>query len=229
MAVFFLKRGSTPTIGKRASDYSIGDIIHIKEGGSYVDFRVVHQGKPSSLYDDSCLGTWCLRKEIISLQDYDKTGYYFNLYQSSIFSYLKDTVYPTLGALEKASIKTIKLPSNATDQNGAKLILLSGYEIGFTQQVTPLLPVDGSKLDYFIEGDSATARNMRIMNYNGQPSAWWTRSKATNSNNTFFVVGGGSGGSWNYMPPNAGALGVLYAMVINSDTLFDSATNKIKG
>ncbi len=39
---------------------AIGSKVKLNFGGSPRDFIVVHQGKPSSLYDDSCNGTWLL-------------------------------------------------------------------------------------------------------------------------------------------------------------------------
>ena len=40
------------------SSKAIGSTIKLKVNGSAKDFIVVHQGKPSSVYDDSCNGTW---------------------------------------------------------------------------------------------------------------------------------------------------------------------------
>ena len=42
------------------SSKAIGSTIKLKVNGSAKDFIVVHQGKPSSVYDDSCDGTWVL-------------------------------------------------------------------------------------------------------------------------------------------------------------------------
>ena len=46
------------------SSKAIGSTIKLKVNGSAKDFIVVHQGKPSSVYDDSCNGTWLLMKDI---------------------------------------------------------------------------------------------------------------------------------------------------------------------
>ena len=43
---------------------AVGSIIKLKVNGSAKDFIVVHQGKPSSVYDDSCAGTWLLMQDI---------------------------------------------------------------------------------------------------------------------------------------------------------------------
>ena len=37
---------------------AVGSIVKIKVNGAAKDFIIVHQGKPSSVYDDSCNGTW---------------------------------------------------------------------------------------------------------------------------------------------------------------------------
>jgi len=42
------------------STKSVGSIVKIKISGTLRDFIVVHQGKPSSIYDASCDGTWLL-------------------------------------------------------------------------------------------------------------------------------------------------------------------------
>lgn len=36
---------------------AVGSTIKLKVNGSAEDFIIVHQGKPSSVYDDSCNGT----------------------------------------------------------------------------------------------------------------------------------------------------------------------------
>lgn len=61
--VFFTRRGHPPVLGKLASDYSVGDTVKLIESGSQVDYIVVHQGKPSGIYDESCNGTWLLMKD----------------------------------------------------------------------------------------------------------------------------------------------------------------------
>ena len=39
---------------------AVGSVLKLNLNGSPKNFIVVHQGKPSSLYDDSCDGTWLL-------------------------------------------------------------------------------------------------------------------------------------------------------------------------
>jgi len=42
----------------------VGSIVKIKVNSTLRNFIVVHQGKPSSLYDASCDGTWLLMEDI---------------------------------------------------------------------------------------------------------------------------------------------------------------------
>ncbi len=46
------------TLGSKA----VGSIVKLNFDGAMREFLVVHQGKPSSLYDESCNGTWLLMK-----------------------------------------------------------------------------------------------------------------------------------------------------------------------
>ena len=50
----------------KLSTKAVGSIIKLNLNGSPKNFIVVHQGKPSSLYDDSCDGTWVLMQDIHS-------------------------------------------------------------------------------------------------------------------------------------------------------------------
>lgn len=46
------------------SSKAVGSVVKLNVNGAAKEFLVVHQGKPSSLYDDSCNGTWLLMKDI---------------------------------------------------------------------------------------------------------------------------------------------------------------------
>ena len=56
---------------KPLGDYAVGGIVKLNENGSPVDYLVVHQGLPSSMYDASCDGTWLLRKNIVEKRAWD--------------------------------------------------------------------------------------------------------------------------------------------------------------
>ena len=71
----------------KLSTKAVGSIVKIKVNGAAKDFIVVHQGKPSSVYDDSCNGTWLLMKDIYESRQWhsSNTNDYAN---SAIHSYL---------------------------------------------------------------------------------------------------------------------------------------------
>ena len=72
------------------SSKAIGSTIKLKVNGSARNFIVVHQGKPSSVYDDSCNGTWLLMQDIYENRAWhsSNTNDYAN---STIHSYLNST------------------------------------------------------------------------------------------------------------------------------------------
>lgn len=45
------------------SSKAVGSIVKLKVGGVAKNFIVVHQGRPSSVYDTSCDGTWLLMED----------------------------------------------------------------------------------------------------------------------------------------------------------------------
>lgn len=178
---------------------AVGSIVKLKVGGAAKEFIVVHQGKPSSMYDASCNGTWLLMKDIYEDRVWQSEN--INKYESSdIHSYLNSTFLNLFESNIKDAIKQVKIPyrknggSGGTDQSGAnglscKVFLLSGYEVGFTQSNISNSPVDGAKLDYFESGTSWPARSKRIAYMNGSAVYWYLRSPLTNSTLTAMSVG----------------------------------------
>ena len=176
-------------IGNKA----VGSIVKLKENGVLVDYIVVHQGKPSSLYDASCDGTWLLRKDILETRQWHSSN--VNDYaNSTIRAYLDSTVLARFDKDIQAQIKQVKIPyrpGSGTSQsvnsgaNGlsCKIFLLSDREVGYTQSnVNQYIVNDGAKLDYFIDGNSGgTDAQKRIAYLNGSATYWWLRSPNTNS------------------------------------------------
>ena len=74
-----------------------------------MEFIIVHQGKPSDIYDDSCNGTWLLRKDIHSQMVWD-AGNENKLEGSDIQTWLEGTYYNLFDANIKAAIKQVKIP-----------------------------------------------------------------------------------------------------------------------
>lgn len=190
------------------STKAVGSTVKLKVNGTAKEFIVVHQGKPSSLYDNSCNGTWLLMKDIYENRQWHNSNVN-NLENSTIHSYLNGTFLNLFESNIRDAIKQVKLPyrknggSGGSDQSGAngllcKIFLLSGYEIGFTTSDNPYFPVDGAKLSYFEAGTGSSALNKRIAYLNGSAAYWWLRSPFTgNSNYVWLVVTSGGCGNCN--------------------------------
>ena len=204
---------------------AVGSIVKIKVNGAAKDFIIVHQGKPSSVYDDSCNGTWLLMKDIYTTYTFGNNNSYKD---SSIHTYLNGTFYNLIDSDIRAAIKQVKIPylngtgggdgSLATGANGlsTKVFLLSGYEVGWTTSDDSNFPKDGTRLAYFGSGSGGNSKRVA---YNGSSTAmWWLRSPYTGNNNGVWYVNtdGSNSVSWcNY------SYGVRPALILPS-TLFVS-------
>ena len=174
---------ATVQLGTKA----VGSIVKLKENGALVDYIVVHQGKPSSLYDASCDGTWLLRKDILETRQWHSSN--VNDYaNSTIKAYLNSTFLARFDANIQAQIKQVKIPyrpgsgTSQTVNSGAnglscKIFLLSDREVGYTQSnVNSYIANDGAKLDYFKDGNGTSEK---IAKLNGSAAYWWLRSPYT--------------------------------------------------
>ena len=227
-----------PVTGVLASSLAVGSTVKLMEGGTAVEYLVVNQGIPenSSLYDASCDGTWLLRKDIHSNRQWDTSN--VNKYESSdINTWLNGDFFNSLGSVEQATIKQVKIPyrknggSGGTDESGAnglsaKIFLLSGYEVGWTTSDYSYFPVDGAKLSYFESGTGTSANNKRIAKLNGSAARWWLRSPyADDAYNVWFVD---SNGSYNFSDASL-SRGIRPALILPSNALFDKTTMLLKG
>lgn len=208
------------------SSKAIGSTIKLKVNGSAKDFIVVHQGKPSSVYDDSCTGTWLLMKDIYTTYTFGNNNSYKD---SSIHTYLNGTFYNLIDSDIRAAIKQVKIPylngtgggdgSLATGANGlsTKVFLLSGYEVGWTTSDDRNFPKDGIRLAYFGSGSGGNSKRVA---YNGSSAdRWWLRSPHTDNHGSVWAVnaeGSYDAGRWNYHSD-----GVRPALILPS-TLFVS-------
>lgn len=202
---------------------AIGSIVKLKESGVAVNYIVVHQGKPSSIYDESCNGTWLLRQDIAENRVWDD-GDVNKLEYSDIHAYLITWITRYDEDIRNA-IKQVKIPyrknggSGGSDQTGAnglscKVFLLSGYEVGWTTSTNPYFPVDGAVLSYF-QGTASTDAK-RIAKLNGTPVHWWLRSPyAGRTDYVWYVNSDGNCSVWSAYY----SLGVRPALILPSTLL----------
>lgn len=208
------------------STKAVGSTVKLKVNGTAKEFIVVHQGKPSSLYDDSCNGTWLLMKDIYENRVWQSGN--INKYESSdIHTYLNNTFLNLFESNIRDAIKQVKIPyrknggSGGTDQSGAnglsaKIFLLSGYEVGWTTSDYSYFPVDGAKLSYFESGTGTSANNKRIANLNGSAADWWLRSPYTDYAGVVWLVR--SGGYYGY-DVASNSFGIRPALILPSTLL----------
>ena len=166
------------------SNKTIGSIVKLKVNGTLRDFIVVHQGKPSAIYDASCDGTWLLMKDCYEARQWHSSN--VNDYASStIHSYLNSTFLNLIDANIRNQIKQVKLPYRAgsgygksvsSGANGlsAKIFLLSAEETSYKHDYMPT--GEGAELAYFRGCVDNGADSKRIANLNGSAANWWLRS-----------------------------------------------------
>lgn len=206
------------------SSKAIGSTIKLKVNGSAKDFIVVHQGKPSSVYDDSCSGTWLLMKDIYENRQWHSsdTNDYAN---STIYSYLNSTFLAMLDSNIQKAIKQVKLPYRkgsgtsttvTSGSNGlpAKIFLLSATEMSFNFSYMP--SGEGAELAYFKGCADNSSDSKRVAYLNGSATYWWLRSPyCVNSLSALYVY---SDGGWNY-GSCSNSYGIRPALILPSTLL----------
>lgn len=206
------------------SSKAIGNTIKLKVNGSAKDFIVVHQGKPSSVYDDSCNGTWLLMKDIYESRQWhsSNTNDYAN---STIHSYLNSTFLAMFDSNIQKAIKQVKLPYRkgsgtsttvTSGSNGlsAKIFLLSATETSFSFSYMP--SGEGAELAYFKGCADNSSDSKRVAYLNGSAAFWWLRSPYCNdSGNALYVY---SNGDW-YRNGCSSSNGIRPALILPSTLL----------
>ena len=206
------------------SSKAIGSTIKLKVNGSAKDFIVVHQGKPSSVYDDSCNGTWLLMKDIYESRQWhsSNTNDYAN---STIHSYLNSTFLAMFDSNIQKAIKQAKLPYRkgsgtsttvTSGSNGlsAKIFLLSATETSFSFSYMP--SGEGAELAYFKGCADNSSDSKRVAYLNGSATLWWLRSP--NCGNFLSALYVGSNGDW-YGHGCSYSYGIRPALILPSTLL----------
>ena len=206
------------------SSKAIGSTIKLKVNGSARNFIVVHQGKPSSVYDDSCNGTWLLMQDIYENRAWhsSNTNDYAN---STIHSYLNSTFLNLFESNIKNAIKQVKLPYRkgsgtsttvTSGSNGlsAKIFLLSATETSFDFSYMP--SGEGAELAYFKGCADNSSDSKRVAYLNGSATVWWLRSPDCNNFNVALYVN--SNGDWGYNYCSS-SCGIRPALILPSTLL----------
>lgn len=175
----------------------VGTTVPLKINGSSRDFIIVHQGLPSSVYDNSCNGTWLLMKDCHESFRSDSTNYTYE--STGIHSYLNNTFISLFDTDVKSAIKQVKIPygigqsygdtSVASGSNGlvTKAFLLSYTETGVTgaaSTIVKALPIEGVVLDYF----NGASKSKRVATFNGSSVYWFTRTLNKHADNLVAIV-----------------------------------------
>ena len=206
------------------SSKAIGSTIKLKVNGSARNFIVVHQGKPSSVYDDSCNGTWLLMQDIYENRAWhsSNTNDYAN---STIHSYLNSTFLNLFESNIKNAIKQVKLPYRkgsgtsttvTSGSNGlsAKIFLLSATETSFDFSYMP--SGEGAELAYFKGCADNSSDSKRVAYLNGSAALWWLRSPGCGRFRSALCVG--SNGDW-YFNYCSDSYGIRPALILPSTLL----------
>lgn len=162
---------------KPLSSFSVGDIVNINQtiGGSLKAFPyiIVHKGLPQ-YYDASCNGIWLMSQYLTND---------FMRYVGGINTFLSNTVYPNITASTRARIKQVNIKTSSVSTQTLYLFAPTITELGTTYTKVSGY---GSKLDYFIRGDTTQAFNLRKAGqFPGESKQWalqyWTRNKTTDT------------------------------------------------
>lgn len=204
------------------STKAVGSTVKLTVNGKAREFIVVHQGKPSSVYDESCNGTWLLMKDIYENRVWQSGN--INKYESSdIHSYLNNTFLKLFDSNIQGAIKQVKLPyrknggSGGTTQQGAnglpcKIFLLSAPEVHYEHSYID--SGEGAVLSYFASCVTNNADSKRVAYLNGSAASWWLRSPF--AGNAYSVWNVDSDGGYGYA---SGSLGLRPALVLPSTLL----------
>lgn len=239
--------------GTQISTLDVGTLVNMNINGTPWEWRIVHQGLPGDMYDQSCDGTWLLLQNVYEKMAWDSDN---NDYSSSnIFQWLKNGFFPLLDKGIQSQIKEVKIPyvqqlskSNSnldllfvpeygeetstvlSGENGlnCKIFLLSGYEVGWSNVEVSGMPKDGLKLGYFTtyRDDPENYLGKRIATYNdGSGANWWLRTPSPYDGTTYAFNITVTGDFSLYYVYQSSYHGVRPALILPSTALVDDNLN----
>lgn len=214
------------------SDIPVGGSVFLNVDGVPKEFLVVHRGNPdSSLYDDSCDGTWLLMKDVYEERIWHSK---YNDYENSdTHTYLNGTFLGLFDSDIQSAIKQVKLPyrkgsgSGKTVTSGvnglaAKIFLLSYLEVGWTNLNNANCSSDGACLSYFSGCDTIDSK--RIAYLSDVATRWWLRSPTCDSDrDPVYVLLVDTDGDWSDGKCSTKLYGIRPALILPHDALVDDA------
>ena len=215
------------------STLAVGSTIKIIESGAAADYLVVHQGRPSTVYDSSCIGTWVMRVDcpVLRMINSANEGIYAG---GVVDTYLEGEFYNSLDVAAQSAIKQVKVPYvDGNGKTGAlktgssgllrRVFVASGKELRLESQASNRMYNVGAMLSYFHSHSSDAAR---IANWNGAPTQYWCRDPAKEYTTNMWMVG------TNGRLAEAGASNwkaVRPVMVLNNAALVGADSGILKG
>lgn len=179
------------------TDAQNGKIINLPVNGVMVPHRVVHIGNPDpELYDASCDGVWLMRQSVVENGAWNDSGVN-TLAGSTIMTKMARYVNDYDETVQTA-IKTVKIPYGAGDTSSSvnsganglecKMFPLSIDELGLSAEQVGEIAACGSKLDYFLSGNSSYAQSKRKAAGNQNINQYWTRTVVTYNSDTSILI-----------------------------------------
>ena len=206
------------------SSKAVGSTVKLKVNGTAKNFIVVHQGKPGSMYDASCDGTWLLMQDCYESRQWHSSNN--NDYENStIDNYLNTTFLNLFESNIRDAIKQVKIPyrkgvgygktvTSGSSGLSTKIFLLSSTEVNLVHGYEPTN--EGACLSYFSGTAQNGADNKRVAKLNGSATIWWLRSPYCGSGGGSAVaLGVGVNGDWDG-GSCSGSCGVRPALVLPS-------------
>ena len=95
--------------GTQISTLEVGTLVKMNISGTPWEWKIVHQGLPGSMYDQSCDGCWLLLENIYENRQWNssKVNDYAN---STINAYLNGEFFGMLDAGIQSQVKQVKIP-----------------------------------------------------------------------------------------------------------------------
>lgn len=198
---------------KKISTLPAKTIVNAKINGVNYNLAILHQGKPSSIYDDSCAGTWLMPINCFAMYTYGDTGLYAD---SEINIALNNSFIGSLENGLRNVIKTVKIPYSPNQSSidtgslglETRMFLLSATEAGLSGNFN----VEGAKLDYF------TSNEDRVASYNGEFRVLSLRTPSKNTSDNIIAIN--TDGTWVEKPATE-QFGIRPAFIIYDSCLVD--------